>query len=488
MAQRAYRPSARAALAAGTAVIFRTDVFSQCEASAVLVRGHVAVLPQRVQRRGFQRGEEMIPEMIPELRTIKLSDVIFDEVVYPRQEHDPALVLQYADDIEQIDAQGKFISVATDMKLLDGKHRLLGYKTRFDRQDREIQAFVYPVSTPHEQLALAVKLNSNHGKQLSRQDKEEDAKKLFAYGYSYDAIASMLSVGKTKISGWLSRTVKENKDRRDRKIFAMWMACHTQEEIAEAVELSQRAVSEQCEGFSSSVLQNQTSKSAAEHATDFKPPLYNVWKWQEKTDAPEHFGNSEPTLLDNLLYFYTQPFDVVVDPFAGGGSTIDICKKRFRRYWVSDRKPIAARADQIREHDLTGGMPRLLWQDVKLVYLDPPYWKQAEGQYSSAPTDLANMPLEDFTASLAKIINGFAKKLKPGAAIALLMQPTQWRAPEKQYTDHVWDMAKLVRLPVDMRVQCPYESQQCSAQMVEWAKANRKVLVLSRELVIWRVE
>jgi DNA modification methylase len=37
--------------------------------------------------------------------------------------------------------------------------------------------------------------------------------------------------------------------------------------------------------------------------------------------------------VDNLLYFYTHPLDVVVDPFAGGGSTIDICKKRLRRYW-----------------------------------------------------------------------------------------------------------------------------------------------------------
>jgi hypothetical protein len=52
----------------------------------------------------------------------------------------------------------------------------------------------------------------------------------------------------------------------------------------------------------------------------------------------------------------------------------------------------------------------------------------------------------------------------------------------------VWDMAKLVKLPIDLRVQCPYESQQCNAQMVQWAEASRKVLVLSRELVIWRVE
>jgi hypothetical protein len=34
------------------------------------------------------------------------------------------------------------------------------------------------------------------------------------------------------------------------------------------------------------------------------------------------------TILDNLLAKHTKPFDVVVDPFAGGGSTVDLCKKR----------------------------------------------------------------------------------------------------------------------------------------------------------------
>jgi hypothetical protein len=423
----------------------------------------------------------------PERRTIKLSDVIFDEVIYPRQKHDPALVQQYADDIEQIEADAKFISVSADLKVLDGKHRLLAYKTRFDGQDRDIQVFMYPVTAPHEQLALAVKLNSGHGRQLNRDDKEESAKRLFAYGYSYDAIAKMLSVGKAKISGWLARTVKEQKDRRDRKIFQMWMACHPQEEISKAADCDQATVARLTDEFMRTVLQNQMHKSAADHATDFKPPIYNVWKWQEKTAASEHFGNSEPTLVDNLLYLYTRPFDVVVDPFGGGGSTIDVCKTRFRRYWVADRKPIVARAEEIREHDLTTGLPRLPWQDVKLVYLDPPYWKQAEGEYSDDPTDLANMPLAEFTKALATIINSFGKKLSPGAVIAMLMQPTQWKAPERQYTDHVWEMARLVKLPVIMRVQCPYENQQANAQQVEWAKEHRQILVLSRELVIWRV-
>ena len=232
---------------------------------------------------------------------------------------------------------------------------------------------------------------------------------------------------------------------------------------------------------------NKVESAAADHATDFTVPIYNIWRQQEKSAGSSHFGNSEVRWVDNLLYLYTKPFDVVIDPFAGGGSTIDICKKRFRRYFVSDRKPIVEREKEIRLHDLTGGLPKPpQWKDVRLVYLDPPYWKQAEGQYSDDRTDLANMPLEQFNEALAGIINGFAKKLTD-AYIAIIIQPTQWKAPERQYTDHVNDMLRAVKLPVDMRYSVPYESQQYNAQMVEWAKEHKTCLVLSREIVVWKV-
>ena len=152
------------------------------------------------------------------------------------------------------------------------------------------------------------------------------------------------------------------------------------------------------------------NREAAEHASDFDAPIYNIWKQQTKSEGSSHFGNSETRWVDNLLYLYTSPFDVVIDPFAGGGSTLDVCRQRFRRCLISDRKPIEERSKEIRTHDLTAGIPKPpQWKDVKLVYLDPPYWKQAEGQYSDDPTDLANMSLEDFNKSLAGIISNGLK-------------------------------------------------------------------------------
>ena len=131
----------------------------------------------------------------------------------------------------------------------------------------------------------------------------------------------------------------------------MCLACRTQQEIADATGWSQPTVKSFIENGSVADL-DKTDQLSAEHATDFTPPIYNIWKQQEKTNGSSHFGNSEVRWVDNLLYLYTKPFDVVLDPFAGGGSTIDVCKRRFRRYMVSDRKPIVERETEIRQYDL----------------------------------------------------------------------------------------------------------------------------------------
>ncbi len=74
------------------------------------------------------------------------------------------------------------------------------------------------------------------------------------------------------------------------------------------------------------------------------------------------------------------------------------------------------------------------------------------------------------------------------AYIALIIQPTQWKADNKQFTDHVGDMLSAVNLPVNMRYSVPYESQQYTPQMVNWAKENKTCLVLTREIIVWEVK
>jgi hypothetical protein len=68
-------------------------------------------------------------------------------------------------------------------------------------------------------------------------------------------------------------------------------------QLAAEVGIAQKNVSAEIDKIIPSVLKNQTYKAAAEHATDFEAPLYNVWKQQSKSAGAEHFGNSEPRWL-----------------------------------------------------------------------------------------------------------------------------------------------------------------------------------------------
>jgi transcriptional regulator with XRE-family HTH domain/predicted DNA-binding protein YlxM (UPF0122 family) len=438
-----------------------------------------------------------------EIAQTKVMDVIFREDLYPRINKSVETVQKYAEDLSVLPP----IEINQNNELIDGWHRLTAHKKN---NAETIKCTVTVTSSDSNLLELAIERNATHGLQLSQEDKRDMARKIYHVTPERDRdekkkhLAKILSVSDRTVREWLSRIDKDAKEARNKRIFQLWLACHTQEEIAERENVTKETVSQICQKMADLP---ESDKPTANHLTSFDLPIYNVWKQQEKSSGSKHFGNSESKWLDNLLYLYTKPFDVVVDPFAGGGSTIDICKKRFRRYWVSDRAPIVERENEIRQHDLvvvgTNGedapktkmtfqvalpnVPR--WKDVTLVYLDPPYWKQAEGKYSHSTSDLANMTYLDFSWCLSHIIESFARKLKNGEPkyIALIIQPTQWNAPEKQFTDHVGDMLRLVGLPVNMRFSVPYESQQCNAQMVEWAKSNKKCLVLTREVIVWEV-
>jgi hypothetical protein len=99
------------------------------------------------------------------------------------------------------------------------------------------------------------------------------------------------------LRGWLSRIDKDAKEARNRRIFELWLACYTQEEIAEHVE-SERSYEDHFLRESADLPDG--AKPAASHLTDFDPPLYNVWKEQEKTAGASHPGNSEVRWVDNL--------------------------------------------------------------------------------------------------------------------------------------------------------------------------------------------
>jgi len=418
------------------------------------------------------------------METRKVAEIVYRSDLYPRTKSDPVLVQLYADNIEQMPP----IEINQRNELIDGWHRWTAHK-KLELSDIHVE--ITTTSSDAELLELAIQRNAIHGRQLSQDDKKEMARKLYLANqdkYSKDNLVKLLSASKSSIYSWLSDIDKAEREKRKKIIREMWMACYTEEEIANIVKVSQDTVNKE-------VLQINTDLEKSVKVNFFEegwtPPIYNVWTFAKKTNDVKHFGNSEQRILDNLLYLYTNPLDIIIDPFGGGGATIDVCKNRMRRYWISDRKPIVERETEIRKLDICQELPPLnkRWSEVTLTYLDPPYWKQAENQYSVDKEDLANMPIEEFTEKLSSVIRRISEKQSNGV-IAMLMQPTQWLAPDRQFTDHITQVIQVVgnkNLVIENRISCPYSTEQYNAQMVNWAKENKKLLVISRELIVWRL-
>ncbi len=432
----------------------------------------------------FEIQSDLQAAKAPQIVTVNLSDVRFVEDVYPRIKPNPAKIQEYAENLDKLPP----IEVNQDCILIDGFHRWTAHRKA---ERATIRAFVTQTNSDRELHRLAMERNNRHGMQVTMDDKRRYVVSYYDGGNKKE-LAEEVSVSERTIANWVVDKDRQIREERKALIADLWLSCHTQEEIAAAVGITRDQVQKQSEElWNLENFPNSTKVNALFQNEGFSPPLYNVWAYGKVTNKVGHFGNSEQRIVENLLYLYTEPFDIVLDPFAGGGSTIDVCQHRLRRYWVSDRKPIVERENEIRKLDIAQELPPLnkRWSEVTLTYLDPPYWKQAEGRYSDDAEDLANMSLEHFTKTLAAIVNRIAAKQSRGV-IALLLQPTQWKAEEREFTDHVMQVLCAVdnkRLRLENRVSCPYSTEQCTPQQVEWAKANRKLLVISRELLIWRL-
>ena len=88
----------------------------------------------------------------------------------------------------------------------------------------------------------------------------------------------------------------------------------------------------------------------------------------EPMGTPGYLGATPAYVIWNLLQRYTRENDLVVDPFCGGGTTIDVARSLERRalgYDLQPQRPDIFRADARK-------LP-LEDQKVDFVFMDPPY-------------------------------------------------------------------------------------------------------------------
>ena len=413
-----------------------------------------------------------------EITVLPIEQITYVKELYPRLRPDDAAIERYRDAIENLPP----IVVARGRLLVDGFHR---WQAHVREERTEIEAVDLGDITDTEIFNESIRRNASHGQQLSKQDKQSLAGKLWQTLAHLPAseretdIAGLLAVTERSVRTWTKDARAAEKDALKARVWDLWLDCHSERAIAEQIDVPRPTVQNWVDenGSSSKSIQPPESR---QH--------FDVWQFataDKNAGQQSYFGAIPPQVVENLLWFYTEPGGTVVDLFAGSGTTIDVAKRMGRRVWASD-----IRGDHysphlpIHRHDATTGWPTGAPKKADIVLLDPPYWQQAAGKYSTEPGELAELDLDAFYTAWAAVIKACTGRTE---RIAYIISPTQ--QADGTVIDHATDMLRAVwdaGLTVERRIVVPYSTQQATGQQVTWARDNRRMLKLYRDLVIVR--
>jgi len=131
-------------------------------------------------------------------------------------------------------------------------------------------------------------------------------------------------------------------------------------------------------------------------------------------------GVTPALIVYNLIWRYTQPGDLVVDPMCGSGTTIDVCKSEQRRVKGFDISP--TRPDIIQND--ARNIP-LEDNSVDMIFIDSPYGDNVK--YNTHPDNIGNISSEstEFYDELEKVMVECKRILRDGKVLGWLIGD-QW--------------------------------------------------------------
>jgi len=390
---------------------------------------------------------------------IEIEDVKFCEDFYPRANFDNETVNSYR---LNIDSLPPITITKEDHYLVDGYHRLLAHKLEGLKEIK-----VEFLDIPKDRVLWeATKLNATHGKQLERSEKQRLAHIFYKNnGCTLEEISDVLAVSSSTLSNWLRRVIQKMKEDQKDQIINLYLQCLTYDEICTKVHVSKSTISETVQKFKSE-LSEQIPESVQ---------LFNVWNFSKRASQYGlNFKGAIPgQIVENVLYYFTKPFDIVVDPMAGGGTTIDVCKAMFRRYRVYDINPVR---DDIIKHDITKGFPKET-KNCDLIFLDPPY-------FNMVFKDLFKN-IRDFYDFIRKLASHSFDSVKQNGIVAFLMQDMT-ELGNYCLSGASFCIFETQGFQTIAHISCPVTTQQFLPQQVEKAKENKVLLGRNRDLYIFQ--
>lgn len=195
---------------------------------------------------------------------------------------------------------------------------------------------------------------------------------------------------------------------------------------AEQTQLLSRYI-ENPEGVALKVVKKK-EEDAITTAADDKPRLESTTLWdyprqsygRTPKGSNKYAGVTPAFVIYNMVKRYTEPGDLVLDPMAGSGTTIDVCREEGRRcmaYDISPTRPDIVQNDARR-------IP-LEDESVDMVFIDSPYGDNID--YNDQPGNIGRISAEadEFYEALDRVMAECYRVLKPGKTLGWLIGD-QW--------------------------------------------------------------
>jgi DNA modification methylase len=195
---------------------------------------------------------------------------------------------------------------------------------------------------------------------------------------------------------------------------------------AEQTQLLSRYI-ENPEGVALKVVKKK-EEDAITTAADDKPRLESTTLWdyprqsygRTPKGSNKYAGVTPAFVIYNMVKRYTEPDDLVLDPMAGSGTTIDVCREEGRRcmaYDISPTRPDIVQNDARR-------IP-LEDESVDMVFIDSPYGDNID--YNDQPGNIGRISAEaeEFYEALDRVMAEVYRVLKPSKTLGWLIGD-QW--------------------------------------------------------------
>lgn len=495
---------------------------------------------------------------------VRLDEVSLDNEIYPRKNPSPKIVDEYFESLKAGESfppivvqRLKYIDEGSEEVktiIIDGLHRVEAYKTfnewleREKKQKRLVEEELDELSglSPVEeveciywkdetldkkewltQLQLeSARRNATHGLRLTRGDMKEQARKICEGNpdITEQEIADALGVPRRTVGDWVKDIKLRQKAEREAVIYKLNSLGWTQEEIGEALGLSQSTVSEKISVLAelpkviNSLLERGDSvEKVAENLNldlqlawsivleglddrkrldmldskvkglNCKPRPYDVWNFPESHElfGYEYEGRIPGQLILQLLYFYTKQGDLVVDSMAGSGTVVDACLLMNRKCIAYDINPqCSEKRVDIRVAEALEAI-RNLKHKANLIFLDPPYFKKKEKEYGEKSISILSR--SEYLDYFSDLTRECIKKLAPDGRVALLMSDyTEEDPSESIFIHHYINTFEGEGFIVERIIQCPLSTQQLHPDFYLKFTESRKLGRLARNLVIFR--